>query len=138
MHRPEMAKVVPGRKCATYVQHPWPRVRAPLSPSLPARKYAAASASFLAIYIFVPHLYFDGRADFPGFFEKGREIARIEGTRVMLRRNFITEIILILIFVETKEIKENSKSILFEFFWKRNFLEINQNSDGGRIIIDTV
>ena len=56
----------------------------------------------------------------------------------MLRRNFITEIILILIFVETKEIKENSKSILFEFFWKRNFFEIDQNSDGERIIIDTV
>ena len=45
---------------------------------------------------------------------------------------------IILIFVETKEIKKNSKSILFEFFWKRNFFEIDQNSDGERIIIDTV
>lgn len=53
MHRPEMAKVVPGRKCATYVQHPWPRarVRAPL----PAHKYVATSTSFLPIY-FVPRI----------------------------------------------------------------------------------
>ena len=45
---------------------------------------------------------------------------------------------IILIFVEIKKIKENSKSILFEFFWKKNFFEIDQDSDEGRIIIDIV
>lgn len=129
MHRPEMAKVVPGRKCATYVQHPWPRARVRAPPSLRINTWRRVPR----FSPFILSRVFRWSSGFSRFLKRegeGERDSEIEATRVALNEEILLRrkvIKIILIFVERKLRKIRNRS--FRVFLKSTEIQMGENNN---------